>query len=99
MKELIEFDVEINPIPIKDEIGKDVTVNFKLYNGFDIDGKFWTDSNGLGMNLRKVKNVTLEDYAMQVVDPKELNYKKIGYNFYPVDSAIVARDFRKTSNL
>ena len=47
LQELIEFDVELNSIPIKDERGKDVTVNFKLYDNFEMKGKFWTDSNGL----------------------------------------------------
>jgi hypothetical protein len=27
--------VELNPIPINDFIGKDVTMNWKIYNGFD----------------------------------------------------------------
>lgn len=50
--DMIEFDVELNPIPISDERGKDVTVNFKMFNGFDAKGKFWTDSNGLEMQER-----------------------------------------------
>lgn len=48
-KDMIEFDVELNPIPIHDQRGKDVTVNFKMFNGFDAKGQFWTDSNGLEM--------------------------------------------------
>lgn len=35
---MIEFDVELNPIPIPDSRGKDVTVNFKMFNGFDPKG-------------------------------------------------------------
>ena len=31
---LIEFDVELNSIPIEDGLGKDVTVNWKMYNDF-----------------------------------------------------------------
>lgn len=49
MKELIEFEVELSPIPVADDIGKDVTVNWKLYDGFNINRTFWTDSNGLEM--------------------------------------------------
>ena len=52
LQEIIEFDVELNPIPIDDGRGKDVTVNFKFFNGFDAKGKFWTDSNGLEMQDR-----------------------------------------------
>jgi len=33
--DMIEFDVELNPIPIADGRSKDVTVNFKMFNGFD----------------------------------------------------------------
>ena len=33
--ELIEFVVELNSIPIDDVKGKDVTVNWKMFNGFD----------------------------------------------------------------
>ena len=36
--EMIEFDVELNPLPIADDRDKDVTVNFKMFNGFDPSG-------------------------------------------------------------
>ena len=49
MQDLIEFDVELNPIPIDDGHTKDITVNWKMYNGFDPLKTFWTDSNGLEM--------------------------------------------------
>ena len=35
---LIEFNVELNTIPIKDDQGKDVTVNFKMFDGFNPEG-------------------------------------------------------------
>lgn len=38
MKGLIEFNVELNTIPIKDDQGKDITVNFKMFNGFNPKG-------------------------------------------------------------
>jgi hypothetical protein len=53
--DMIEFDVELNPIPITDARGKDVTVNFKMFNGFDPAGKFWTDQNGLEMAERNIE--------------------------------------------
>lgn len=47
---MIEFDVELSPISIKeDKRGKDITVNWKMYDGFNANQTFWTDSNGLEM--------------------------------------------------
>ena len=43
-EEMIEFEVEMNSIPFgPDGRGKDVTVNWKFFDGFDPKGKFWTD--------------------------------------------------------
>lgn len=54
-KEIIEFEVELAPIPVLDDFqGKDVTVNWKFYNGMDPQGTFWTDSNGLEMQKREI---------------------------------------------
>jgi len=53
--EIIEFVVELNPIPIDDNVGKDVTVNWKMFNGFDANKTFWSDSNGLEMQQRNIK--------------------------------------------
>lgn len=48
--ELIEFDVELNGVPVElDRQGKDVFVSWRMYEGFDANGTFWTDSNGLEM--------------------------------------------------
>jgi hypothetical protein len=49
IQELIEFNVELNGIPMADSQGKDVTVNWKMFNGFDAGETFWTDSNSLEM--------------------------------------------------
>lgn len=51
-KGLIEFNVELNTIPIADDQGKDITVNWKMFNGFNPKGQFWTDSNALEMQPR-----------------------------------------------
>jgi len=48
-KDLIEFEVELAPIPIADLKSKDITVNWKMYNGFKANKTFWTDSNALEM--------------------------------------------------
>jgi hypothetical protein len=32
---LFEFEVELAPVPIRDELGKDITVNWKFFDSFD----------------------------------------------------------------
>jgi hypothetical protein len=56
LKEFIEFDVELAPIPIEDMRGKDVIVSWYMLDGFDPKGTFWTDSNGLEMQKREIVN-------------------------------------------
>jgi hypothetical protein len=34
-KEIIEYEVELNSISLQENKGKDVTVNWKMYDGFD----------------------------------------------------------------
>jgi hypothetical protein len=50
---LIEFDVELNQIPIADYQGKDVIVNWRLLDDFDPRGVFYTDSNAAEMVKRE----------------------------------------------
>lgn len=83
--ELIEFVVELNPIPNEDAKGKDVTVNFKMFNGFDAKKTFWTDSNSLEMEQRNIRELIRED-------------ETLAGNIYPITSAIAMRDFRQGSN-
>jgi len=45
--EIIEFTVELNTLPIDDNKSREVTVNWKMYNGFNANKTFWTDSNSL----------------------------------------------------
>jgi hypothetical protein len=59
LQELIEFDVELSPIPIDDMKGKDVTVNWQMLGGFNPKGVFWTDSNGLEMQKRVISNYNI----------------------------------------
>jgi len=51
---MIEFEVELSEIPIKDKWGKDVTVNWRMFDGFEANKTFWTDSNGLEMQKRRL---------------------------------------------
>ena len=73
--ELIEFVVELNPIPNDDSVGKDVTVNWKMFNGFDSKKTFWTDSNSLEMEQRTIRELQRED-------------ETYAGNMYPITSAI-----------
>ena len=52
--EFIEFEVELSEIPIDDKKGKDVTVNFRFLDGFEANKTFWTDSNALEMQERRL---------------------------------------------
>lgn len=52
---MIEFDVELAPLPIWDGLGRDVIVNWKMYNGWNSNSTFFTDSNSLEMSERHVR--------------------------------------------
>lgn len=85
--ELIEFEVELSEVPINDNKGKDVMVNFKMFDGFEANKTFWTDSNALEMQERRL------NYNPRF--PWSPDAQNISSNFYPVDSAIVMRDNNK----
>lgn len=51
-QEMIEFEVELNGVPLDDKQGKDVTVNWRMYDGFNSNKTFYTDTNGLEMQQR-----------------------------------------------
>lgn len=90
--ELIEFDVELSAVPVNDKQGKDVTVNWKMYDGFNANKTFWTDANGLQMQKRVIN--FREDFDV-VKDTKQ----NISSNFYPVTSAIAMRDIHSTKQV
>ena len=91
---MIEFDVELNSIPIDDGVGKDITVNWKMYNGFEARKTFWTDSNSLEMQKREILDLPT---GRKLVDSKPgVNYMTIARNFFPIDSAISMRDANNT---
>jgi hypothetical protein len=50
--ELIKFDVELDQVPITDGTAKDLIANWKMYDDFDAQGQFFTDSNELEMQKR-----------------------------------------------
>jgi len=88
LSEMIEFEVELAEIPIKDKRGKDVTVNFRMFDSFDSNSTFWTDSNGLEMQERRLNYNPGFEWSQ--------DKQNISGNFYPVDSAIVIRDTVKS---
>ena len=54
-KDVIEFDVELSQVPLEiDRQGKDITVNWHMYDNFSGNQTFWTDSNGLQMQERRL---------------------------------------------
>lgn len=96
LNQLIEFEVEENSIQFSEQDtekegkdypngrGKDLTVNWKFYDGFDPKGKFWTDSNSLGMLERNL--FKRDGYKLQG------GHSNISANYYPVTSGIAMRD-------
>ena len=50
--EIIEFDVELAPLPSQDQLSRDIIVSWKMYNGFTANKTFWSDSNSLEMLKR-----------------------------------------------
>jgi hypothetical protein len=48
--EIIEFDIEMAPIPNADNKPNDITMNWKLLSGFETNKTFYTDGNGLQMS-------------------------------------------------
>lgn len=76
----LRFDVELYSLPDNKEVGHEVTVNFHsdIYN----NGTFYTDSNGLEMQQRKLNyrpsyNISIMDGGLNVTA-----------NYYPVQTAI-----------
>ena len=88
--EIVKFEVELNSVPVSDNENKDITVNWKFYDGFDPKGEFWTDSNGLEMQKREINKRDMSEFRE--------HQSKIPRNYQPVDSAIAMRD-RSGSNL
>jgi hypothetical protein len=75
-------------LPIQlEKAGRDVVVDWYMLDGFDTQGHFWVDANGLEM-VPKTINFR-RDYAFA-------SNNTVPANFYPVTSALVIRDFNET---
>lgn len=85
--EFIEFDVTLSEVPIDDGVGKDVIVNWKMFDDFETNRTFWTDSNGLEMQQRWL------DYHPEFKRGEEKN--NISGHYFPVNTAIAIRDIKK----
>lgn len=84
--EIIEFEVELSEVPV-DKYAKDITVNWRFFDGFETNKTFWTDSNGLEMQERRLNfNPNYNWYN---------DKQNISNNYYPVDSAIAMRDLKQ----
>ena len=82
--EIIEFDVELAPLPTLEQQSKDIVVSWKMFNGFATNKTFFSDSNSLEMIKRQLQTYEAPEYT-------------IAGNFYPINSAIAMRS--KNSNL
>lgn len=95
-EELIEFEVDMNEVHLDEEMsGKDVIVNWRLLNGFNNHGHFWTDSNALAMQERVFNYRDSWNFPERETDYDKSKFN-ISANYYPVDSAIATRDFNGT---
>jgi len=65
-----------------------------MYDGFDAKKTFWTDSNGLEMQQRKITEIKSGN---PTADKFPLNFAMIAGNMYPVTSAIAMRDYNNST--
>ena len=74
-------------------------MNWKMFDNFNPKGEFWTDSNALEMQRRRISEQTYAGNISFMNDQSNYNpnYWTISNSFFPVDSAIAMRD--KNSNL
>lgn len=99
-QDLVEFELETTSIPIDDGQGKDITINWKMLDSFDPQGIFYSDSNGLEMQTRIIKNVSTpaKELALGNNDLGP-SFLTISGHYFPIDSAIAMRDKSGLSNV
>jgi hypothetical protein len=49
--EIVKFEVKLNSLPESSK-NREISANWKMYDGFDPKGEFYTDANGLEMQKR-----------------------------------------------
>ena len=77
-----EWDVHLGEVPLSENQGREVTVNWKIDN-FDNNKTFYTDSNGLEMQKRILNYRESYDF---------LSFEEVSGNYYPINSAIAIVD-------
>ena len=77
-----EWDVHLSSVPVDDDQGREVTVNWKLDN-FNNNRTFYTDSNGLEMQKRVLNWRQSYDF---------LSFEEVSGNYYPINSALAIVD-------
>ncbi|XP_042391119.1 alpha-mannosidase At3g26720-like [Zingiber officinale] len=80
-KEHIEVEFTVGPIPVDDEIGKEIVT--KITTGMLTNKTFYTDSNGRDF-LRRVRDYR-SDWDIQVNQP-------VAGNYYPINLGIYIQD-------
>ncbi|WVZ58030.1 hypothetical protein U9M48_008342 [Paspalum notatum var. saurae] len=80
-KEHAEVEYTIGPIPIDDDIGKEVIT--RLTTNMVTNGIFYTDSNGRDF-IKRVRNHR-EDWGLNVTEP-------VAGNYYPVNLGVYVAD-------
>lgn len=80
----VEFEWLVGPIPIDDDIGKEIVSRFTT--DINNDGVFFTDSNGREMMRRK--RDTRGTWTLEVNEP-------ISGNFYPINAKIAIEEGNK----
>ena len=88
---VIKFDVDLNSLPTVFIKGYEVMVHFQAHDFENSKGEFYTDSNGLRMQKRKLN-------WREYFDEVEYNHGKfnISSNFYPINTALSVFDENST---
>jgi len=91
--EIVKFEVKLNSLPESSK-NREISVNWKMYDGFDPKGEFYTDANGLEMKKRVIDQ---KNWGSLIQMGKESDkiasaMNHIPANYYPVDSAIAMKD-------
>ncbi|KAL3716238.1 hypothetical protein ACJRO7_007923 [Eucalyptus globulus] len=80
-KEHVEVEFTVGPIPIDDDIGKEVVTQFRTT--INNNKTFYTDSNGRDF-LKRIRNYR-EDWDLKVNQP-------VAGNYYPINLGLYIRD-------
>lgn len=81
--DVMEYEAQLLGIDVSDNLGKEVVSVFYV-KGMDNNEEFYTDSNAMQMQYRKLN--WREDWS-----PVE-SHQPISSNYYPINSAIAIRD-------